>query len=135
MWQHADYPSGSACYCATWTNAVREILGSDEFNFSITFPAGAQCAVPEQPACSAIVGCAQPGVLDMALAPALSRVPHLIRLSWVAACAAENVLCCLAGTSQIEPNKQPAAETTLFWPTLTDYKCAPLTHAFCRCLA
>ena len=39
--QHADYPSGSACYCAAWTNALRGALGTDTFDFTITFPAGA----------------------------------------------------------------------------------------------
>ena len=41
--QHADYPSGSACYCAAWTNAVRGALGTDQFGYSITFPAGLDC--------------------------------------------------------------------------------------------
>ena len=40
--QHADYPSGSACYCAAWTNALRGALGTDTFDFTITFPAGAR---------------------------------------------------------------------------------------------
>ena len=38
--QHADYPSGSACYCAAWTNALRDSLGTDAFGFSITFMPG-----------------------------------------------------------------------------------------------
>ena len=38
--QHADYPSGSACYCSAWTNALRGAIGTDTFDFSITFTAG-----------------------------------------------------------------------------------------------
>ena len=42
--QHSDYPSGSACYCAAWTTALREALGTDTFDFSITFPNGPSLA-------------------------------------------------------------------------------------------
>ena len=56
--------------------------------------------------------------------------------SSAAACAGKHrAFCLLAGLSQIEPNKLPTAQTTLFWPTLTDYKCALLKHALRTCNA
>ncbi|KAK9821118.1 hypothetical protein WJX81_000016 [Elliptochloris bilobata] len=40
MMQHADYPSGSACYCAAYGKAMQVFLGSDELGFYVLFKAG-----------------------------------------------------------------------------------------------
>jgi hypothetical protein len=39
--QHSDYPSGSACYCGAFTEALKAVLGTNVMNFTITYPAGA----------------------------------------------------------------------------------------------
>ncbi|KAK9821124.1 hypothetical protein WJX81_002100 [Elliptochloris bilobata] len=41
--QHADYPSGSACYCAAYGKAMQDFLGNDELGFSIMYKAGICC--------------------------------------------------------------------------------------------
>lgn len=43
---HAEYPSGSACFCAAHAQAARRFLGSESFGWNIPVPAGSSVIEP-----------------------------------------------------------------------------------------
>jgi hypothetical protein len=43
---HADYPSGSACFCAAHAQVSRRFLGSDALGFTVNYTAGASVIEP-----------------------------------------------------------------------------------------
>jgi hypothetical protein len=43
---HPEYPSGSACFCAAYSQAARRYLGSDDLGFSVAAPRGSSVIEP-----------------------------------------------------------------------------------------